>query len=977
MPPKHKLSTSHEYFKKKKRRKMCPGCGGEFVDRHFENHKVEYFWDNKWECSKSNKSKREENSYQEVPPEHTISGMHQGNHCEEPSTSGVQQPLAHTQSMIEVKRRFKDHLRSLSGSETYPESDNEDEEFWSNVTLNDIDMDIENENIHEIQEKKQQTDFDTAKTEMIKSTVAIFQSICIFLCCWQSFYIITDTALSSILSFLSTAFKHLSAENVALTGVSSIFPCSVYMLYKNLGMKKDNYFSKYVICKKCFTLYNYEDCIIIIEGETSSKKCSKVMFPNHRQIARRNQCGEPLLKSVKLKSGDIKLYPYKTYCYKSVKESLSTMVKQKYFEDKCEEWRHRRQEPGVMTDVYDGKIWKEFGEDKNQHFLKTERNYGLMLNLDWFQPFEHVRYSVGVIYAVVLNLPREERFKLKNVFLVGIIPDMSGEPSVQTFIKPFVEEMKIAWSTGFLLRSHNNPKKDASFKLAAWCNPRVLQMHKEVPWRSREKNYGGFDVPNWRSRSLPDHLYNLERIKEATTKTDKENMESQFGIRYSPLCELDYFDPIRMSVIDPMHNLYQGTAKKMIKLWSELKILESDKLKIIEKRVDSVSVAANVGSLPRKIATSFGGFTADQWKNWTNVFSIFALKGVIPSEDFEVWRKFVLASRCITTKTITTVDILKYEKLILEFCSGFERIYGDTKVTPNMHLHYHMADCIRDYGPVYSFWLFSFERYNGHLGSLPNNSRSIELQIMRRFLRDSFVNCLQVPSEYKETLDKAFFLKEPTAVSVDVQTDEDVSCIMYMGKKNAPISDQQWTNIKPYRIQKSMVDSLSSGEHAALKNMYKILYPGREDMIIPMSSRRCSSLFLGNEVLGSWDSRQRRSSYIMAYWNDFDGRIMRDAESVVLTPGIVQKYILHNLIVEGNNQIHLLAKVNWFTPLPASLRYHCGEPIEAWNSELIDTFGPSAFIPVQRFYCRFVQADGFISNKTVSFVCPLNNGLNV
>ncbi|VDI83493.1 Hypothetical predicted protein [Mytilus galloprovincialis] len=224
-------------------------------------------------------------------------------------------------------------------------------------------------------------------------------------------------------------------------------------------------------------------------------------------------------------------------------------------------------------------------------------------------------------------------------------------------------------------------------------------------------------------------------------------MESQFGIRYSPLCELDYFDPIRMSVIDPMHNLYQGTAKKMIKLWSELKILESDKLKIIEKRVDSVSVAANVGSLPRKIVTSFGGFTADQLKNWTNVFSIFALKGVIPSEDFEVWRKFVLASRCITTKTITTVDILKYEKLILEFCSRFERIYGDTKVTPNMHLHYHMADCIRDYGPVYSFWLFSFERYNGHRGSLPNNSRSIELQIMRRFLRDSFVNCLQVPSE--------------------------------------------------------------------------------------------------------------------------------------------------------------------------------------------------------------------------------------
>lgn len=47
-----------------------------------------------------------------------------------------------------------------------------------------------------------------------------------------------------------------------------------------------------------------------------------------------------------------------------------------------------------------------------------------MLNLDWFQPFKHVKYSVGVLYAVILNLPRDERFKLKNVLLIGVIPDL-------------------------------------------------------------------------------------------------------------------------------------------------------------------------------------------------------------------------------------------------------------------------------------------------------------------------------------------------------------------------------------------------------------------------------------------------------------------------------------------------------------------------------------------------------------------------
>ena len=36
-----------------------------------------------------------------------------------------------------------------------------------------------------------------------------------------------------------------------------------------------------------------------------------------------------------------------------------------------------------------------------------------------------------------------------------------------------------------------------------------------------------------------------------------------------------------------------------------------------------------------------------------------------------------------------------------------------------------------------TFWLFSFERYNGVLGDEPTNNRSIEIQMMNRFLKDN------------------------------------------------------------------------------------------------------------------------------------------------------------------------------------------------------------------------------------------------
>lgn len=35
-------------------------------------------------------------------------------------------------------------------------------------------------------------------------------------------------------------------------------------------------------------------------------------------------------------------------------------------------------------------------------------------------------------------------------------------------------------------------------------------------------------------------------------------------------------------------------------------------------------------------------------------------------------------------------------------------LYGSDAVTPNLHLHHHLYDSVRDFGPVYAFWLFGF-----------------------------------------------------------------------------------------------------------------------------------------------------------------------------------------------------------------------------------------------------------------------------
>ena len=45
---------------------------------------------------------------------------------------------------------------------------------------------------------------------------------------------------------------------------------------------------------------------------------------------------------------------------------------------------------------------------------------------------------------------------------------------------------------------------------------------------------------------------------------------------------------------------------------------------------DRFTVSADVGRIPHKISSGFASFTADQWKNWILIYSLVALKNVLP-----------------------------------------------------------------------------------------------------------------------------------------------------------------------------------------------------------------------------------------------------------------------------------------------------------------------------------------------------------
>jgi len=76
-------------------------------------------------------------------------------------------------------------------------------------------------------------------------------------------------------------------------------------------------------------------------------------------------------------------------------------------------------------------------------------------------------------------------------------------------------------------------------------------------------DYGGFD----RTENREDHVMRsqIREIQKANNESARSKLESLYGVRYTELVRLPYFNLISHHVIDPMHNLFLGTAKYMLK----------------------------------------------------------------------------------------------------------------------------------------------------------------------------------------------------------------------------------------------------------------------------------------------------------------------------------------------------------------------------------------------------------------------------
>ncbi len=759
-------------------------------------------------------------------------------------------------------------------------------------------------------------------------------------------YALPDAGTRVVLKFFAVLFRILGKMFPPLCFISRRFPTSTYHLQSSYGALKK--FHRFVVCRKCDSVYNYEDC----KERNSSKRCSFVSFPNHPHLRMRTNCNSLLLKTVELSSGKHLLYPYLTYCYVSIKDSLGKLLVRESFLLDCEAWRSRTLSQNKLSDIYDGDIWREFQSINGTPFLSQRHCLGLMINLDWFRPFKHSEYSIGAIYITVMNLPRHLRNKPENVLLVGILPGPSEATNLNGFLKPLVNELNEFWE-GILLNIYGSSTKElircallcASCDLPAGrklCGFLSYNAHQGCSrcHKSFSQGYGGFERDKWVKRTRTEHLEITKKLEVCNTKKEVREIESKSGYRYTELLKLPYFNPSRMLAVDPMHNLFLGSAKRILKkVWIDKGIIPEAKFDLIQNRIDKVVVPPDIGRIPLKIRSGFSAFTADQFKNWILYYSVLVLRDIVVGNDLQCWCHFVLACSILCQHQITNEQLQLADALLLQFCKRCERMYGPEVITPNMHMHAHLSECIQDFGPVHVFWLFSFERYNGILEHLPNNNRSIEIQILKRFMEST--DLLSLPKEHHDEFDSIF------------RSQKLVGTLSQCAATNTECTYTQDQHHLPKFYQQSV---MTKEELEQLKKLYShLLEVPTTNINAQCSYRKYQYVHINGKLFGSMNSRSSSSSIIMAERHP----------TTEIRAAQVKFFAQHNVVVEDQNISFLLFYPLWFKRHQQHNLYP--KPVTMWEPDCFELSEEYHHLPVQ-----------FIRARTASLIdtCALSNTCN-
>ena len=228
-----------------------------------------------------------------------------------------------------------------------------------------------------------------------------------------------------------------------------------------------------------------------------------------------------------------------------------------------------------MEDMWDAGHLCKILLKKGERFLPgpaNEMHLAFSFSMDSFNPF-HMKeakqtVSSTAIWLVLLNLPPHLRYRPENMFLTSIIPGLR-KPSLSDInhsLQLLVNVLLEFFNPGVLYSRTVRHKQGC--RVQAILVPVVLDMlaaQQACGFAStmatnfcmrcnlKMQDIENLDIHSWPQRDVIEHVKAAKQWRDAESLDEQNAIFRNCGIRWTPLLQLPYWNPILFTAIEPMH----------------------------------------------------------------------------------------------------------------------------------------------------------------------------------------------------------------------------------------------------------------------------------------------------------------------------------------------------------------------------------------------------------------------------------------
>ncbi|KAI1786548.1 hypothetical protein LXA43DRAFT_1099092 [Ganoderma leucocontextum] len=371
---------------------------------------------------------------------------------------------------------------------------------------------------------------------------------------------------------------------------------------------------------------------------------------------------------------------------------------------------------GIKTRIQDGAIWWElrgadgelFFDNGLERLNPEELHLGITLSFDGFgyQRSSYAgSYSSGVLSVSFANLAIHLRYRQQNIKLCGLTPGLT-------------EFMADEFHRVCGFADHRNE--------AGFC-PRCEIKHADL-WTPEAMSENGFP-----DRNGAKHCERAHEYQKCADQPSRDWFFKEHSVRYFELSRLPYFDPVRMTVLDPMHNILLGVVKTQ---WYHVRYPAGGSLGVDEwKCLVMVYCPIVIPLIWEEWYPAAQAENTKKQKKWekdeaackarlstraaklTDGDPLPEPQPCMLKDDANNFLKLAATLKIILAHSIRDSNIVRAKSLLYDYLRTLLELHPDC-IKPNHHYLTHIfAQLVDNYGPVYGFWTFLFECLNKILKS--------------------------------------------------------------------------------------------------------------------------------------------------------------------------------------------------------------------------------------------------------------------